>query len=131
MKTVLWMTGVVGIATIVYGQLEVGVEQVVGVSGAVTNGMVYQLQINDDLNDTNGWEDLYEPVISDAAETNHWYYHPNAYNGLIAQGADTNIVQLEDYILFIPGMGSIHSGSFPVAMVKGYLWLDSIAYTNR
>ncbi len=55
----------------------------------------------------------------------------NAYGGFIAQGAATNRVLKEEYILFIPGMGSIHVGSFPVATVLGYLWIDGIENPDR
>jgi pimeloyl-ACP methyl ester carboxylesterase len=40
-------------------------------------------------------------------------------------------VQLVEYTQSLPGFQSIHAGSFPVALVEGYLWLDSQVYPNR
>jgi len=71
---------------------------------------------------------MYHNVIDDLVPYGN---ATNAYGSFIAQGAETSVVQLVDYVFFIPDMGSIHAGSFPVAMVKGYLWLDEIAYPAR
>ncbi|MFP4497575.1 MAG: lipase family protein [Vulcanimicrobiota bacterium] len=40
-------------------------------------------------------------------------------------------VTLEKYEAYIPGLGSIHAGSLPIAYYKGFRWIDSYAYPDR
>ena len=47
------------------------------------------------------------------------------------QEAGATTVEWEKYPEYIPGLSSIHVGACPVAYLKGYLWLDAIAYPGR
>ncbi len=47
------------------------------------------------------------------------------------QEAGATTVEWEKYPEYIPGLSSIHVGACPVAYMKGYLWLDAIAYPGR
>lgn len=53
-----------------------------------------------------------------------------AYDYFKAHGAKDN-VELEEFILYLPGLGSVHVGAAPVAYLLGFEYLDTIAYPER
>ncbi len=44
--------------------------------------------------------------------------------------SDSNVSMIP-FIEYIPGLGSVHAGALIPAVIRGFIWIDSIAYPHR